>query len=218
MVRSSIVALTIGCVALLSIDLEAHTRAGRHTFDIVATVSRDVITPPQAAAMVAEVNRIWLRAAVRVIWTNGPLLLPSSALNVSVYIDDRLRLPCPEDVQPLGAVTRIDGEIQPAIFVSRSAIHRLMESAGVRRVGDPFDFLYGRLVGRVVAHELGHLLLESDEHRSFGLMRPRFRTSDVTTSDTQPFGIHGNDLAMIRRQLTAQTLLARARRDRSPAR
>jgi len=39
--------------------------------------------------------------------------------------------------------------------------------------------LIAKLVGRSLAHELGHVLLNSTDHASSGLMRASYRAADV---------------------------------------
>jgi hypothetical protein len=55
--------------------------------------------------------------------------------------------------------------------------NRVLNSGGER------DFNGGVLLGRVVAHELGHVLLTTTEHSAKGLMRPVFGLHDVLSDD-----------------------------------
>jgi hypothetical protein len=66
------------------------------------------------------------------------------------------------------------------------------------------------LVGRVAAHELGHLLLGSNAHAEHGLMRPAW---DLSRLDRGDWAFTLEDAAAIRSRLQqrdAATLLARA--------
>lgn len=66
------------------------------------------------------------------------------------------------------------------------------------------------LVGRVAAHEIGHLLLGSNAHAGHGLMRPAW---DLSRLDRGDWAFTREDAAAIRRRLQqrdAATLLARA--------
>jgi hypothetical protein len=45
------------------------------------------------------------------------------------------------------------------------------------------DVRGGRLLGRIVAHELGHALLTTMVHSKTGLMRPVFGLKDVLSDD-----------------------------------
>ena len=68
------------------------------------------------------------------------------------------------------------------------------------------------IVGRVSAHELGHLLLGSNVHASHGLMRPSW---DLQRVDRGDWDFTAEDAATIRSRLqrrTAAALLARADR------
>ncbi len=52
-----------------------------------------------------------------------------------------------------------------------------IESGGER------DLRGGLLIGRVVAHELGHVLLTTLAHSQTGLMRPVYGLKDVVSAD-----------------------------------
>ena len=47
------------------------------------------------------------------------------------------------------------------------------------RAGGLHDLLHMRMLGRCVAHELGHVLLDSAAHTPEGLMRGRFGPRDA---------------------------------------
>jgi hypothetical protein len=59
----------------------------------------------------------------------------------------------------------------------------------------------GRALGRVLAHELGHVLLAAPTHRKDGLMRARFRAGDLGAVDPSPFALTGIDIARLRSRL-----------------
>ncbi len=75
-----------------------------------------------------------------------------------------------------------------------------------RRTGTPL----ATIVGRVAAHEIGHLLLGSQAHAARGLMRP---TWDMARVDRGDWGFTREDAAVIRAHVArrgATALLARA--------
>jgi hypothetical protein len=72
----------------------------------------------------------------------------------------------------------------------------------------PFGYLYGRMVGRVIAHELGHLLLNSPRHARFGLMRPVFGTRDVETDDPRAFALLPHDVKSLEESVMALSAAA----------
>ena len=60
------------------------------------------------------------------------------------------------------------------------------------------DRVYARALGRVLAHELGHLLLGLNGHRERGLMRPTFSHGNLTTLGRRAFRFAEDDLQAIR--------------------
>jgi hypothetical protein len=69
------------------------------------------------------------------------------------------------------------------------------------------------LLGRAIAHELGHLLMATSAHATHGLMRPVWSQSEVRRRRTSDWSFEPREIAAIRarahtRQATALTELA----------
>ena len=64
---------------------------------------------------------------------------------------------------------------------------------------DVNEAIYARALGRVLAHELGHLLLRLNGHRDNGLMRPAFSHRSLTKKGNRAFRFSKKDLEAIRR-------------------
>jgi hypothetical protein len=60
------------------------------------------------------------------------------------------------------------------------------------------DLKLGRALGRVLAHELGHLLLALNGHRSEGLMRANFKHRDLSGNRSRPFRLSSRDTERLR--------------------
>jgi len=58
--------------------------------------------------------------------------------------------------------------------------------------------MHARALGRVFAHELGHLLLRLNEHREDGLMRSSFSHRSLTARGGRSFRLSKEDLERIR--------------------
>jgi hypothetical protein len=84
----------------------------------------------------------------------------------------------PEAGAILASTAVSDGEVLPFIGVDCVTVARLLAPAlpneAARR-----NFLYGRALGRVVAHELFHALTGTREHDDSGIAKHSFRASDI---------------------------------------
>ena len=47
--------------------------------------------------------------------------------------------------------------------------------------------IVGRALGRVIAHEIGHIVLDSGQHTPAGLMRPTHRAADLIERGREAF-------------------------------
>ena len=84
----------------------------------------------------------------------------------------------PETGTILASTAVSDGEVLPFIGVDCATVARLLApelpNEAARR-----NFLYGRALGRVVAHELFHALTGTREHDDSGIAKHSFRASDI---------------------------------------
>jgi hypothetical protein len=195
----------IAATAILVAPATAAEQPSR-PFNIRAVLDDSALSRGQLAAMKSEVDAIWAPLEVRISWRRG---LNSGELpadwTVAVDIRESLPLADPSAPQPLGAVAVVQGQMRRTIFVSRRKVQQLVAGAGVR-TGDGFhDHVFGRFVGRIVAHELGHLLLDSSRHRDIGLMRQRFEVQDVLTSSRSRYTFGEQDLIALRERLLVRT-------------
>jgi hypothetical protein len=84
----------------------------------------------------------------------------------------------PETGAILASTAVSDGEVLPFIGVDCATVAKLLAPAlpdGMARR----NFLYGRALGRVVAHELFHALTRTREHDGSGVAKHSFRASDI---------------------------------------
>jgi len=86
----------------------------------------------------------------------------------------------------------------------------LLDLTGDTHVNTPFleyppglrDQFLARALGRVIAHELGHILLQSVEH-DVGIMRPVQAGRDLVSPDRATFSLSAPDLARLRANIHA---------------
>ena len=142
---------------------------------------RDDMSGPTFTTLRDEANRIWLRHGVTLIWTR-PAPVDCDIL-VPVLFDDALvRKTVGRKRNDALAVTVFSGR-QRFIRVSAPRAYLMIASTrdGASQIGSrgDRDFRAGILLGRVVAHELGHALLQTTLHAETGLMRPIFGANDA---------------------------------------
>jgi hypothetical protein len=105
---------------------------------------------------------------------------------------------------PLGGVTfSPDGVPNPVIFVFNQPLVRLATAPGVlnsRNFQWPAalrDAVIARVLGRVLAHEIGHFILRSRTHSAAGLMRSRQSIEDLVSPDRRQLGLSPLDVEQL---------------------
>jgi hypothetical protein len=74
--------------------------------------------------------------------------------------------------EPLGQTHVADGKVLPFADVLCDAVHRLVDSDLRGMNSRQREELMGRALGRVVAHELYHILARTTDHTNHGISRP----------------------------------------------
>ncbi|HET9833421.1 MAG TPA: hypothetical protein VFP91_16995 [Vicinamibacterales bacterium] len=106
----------------------------------------------------------------------------------------------------LGSIRFHDGVPEPAIVLYPVVIGALVSATpyGSFMVDSPGalrDLVLGRVLGRALAHEIGHFLLRSQEHSTGGLMRASQPTAALMDPDRHRFELSAGDvrrLAVVR--------------------
>jgi len=88
-------------------------------------------------------------------------------------------------VPAVGRATGIDAdEYEPFELSIHLHVDRSITSRGMLIA---YDHDLGRALGRVLAHEIGHVLLAAPNHANAGLMRAAFRADELAALDRAPF-------------------------------
>jgi hypothetical protein len=95
----------------------------------------------------------------------------------------------------LATTTITDGQVLPFSSLNCGALTNSVSAALAKEAGARRDFLYGRAMARVVAHELYHVLMRTTEHGRSGVARSCFSGSDLLT---ERFEFEGTALARLR--------------------
>ncbi len=93
-----------------------------------------------------------------------------------------------------------DGNILPFSWINCDTLNRFLSPVLEGQAEDRREFLYGRAMGRLAAHELYHVLSNTPGHDGFGVAKPSFTTHDVLTDQ---FDFDQNTLARLKSMPTA---------------
>ena len=118
----------------------------------------------------------------------------------------------PEDVSSasaLGWVPFVQGRARQLVFLRVDRARAMIEPLSPRTNPDSFtELLVARLLGRSLAHELGHVLLNSQSHEATGLMRARYRAGDVLSVPTSAYSFNAVERARLFAGMTGEARLA----------
>ena len=144
----------------------------------------DNTTPPGVlSAMRREVEAIVIPAGIHLTWNSSPDAGVYSRIAV-MRLQGRCR---PEaaiqhdrhDAEPLGQTQVVDGKVLPFADVRCDSVRKVIDRDLRAAPSADRDELLGRALGRVMAHELYHILLRIRSHGRSGLARPVLTSSDL---------------------------------------
>jgi hypothetical protein len=201
-IRKSAAIIAITCSVCAGAAFSGQLHPYRDAASVcVRLTSHDHLSGPALRTLEEEATRIWLRHGIELTWTQPvPNACPTI---VAVVFDERELLKLAGGLRDEAlARTLFLGRTQ-TIYVSvprafAMLAHLTAKNKTLDTVGER-DFRGGTLLGRVVAHELGHVLLTTLSHSAEGLMRPVFGLRDVLSSDdatTRLSSVETNRLVM----------------------
>jgi len=147
--------------------------------------------PRLEASAMDEVTHIWAEYGVDIQALNPRDAVRDDAVRLTVVLANLPNVPTAPGM--LGSIPFLDGTPEPVILLYPDAITTLISNVRVSALPDhdwPFmlrDVINGRVLGRALAHEIGHYLLRSRQHSAIGLMRARQSTIDLVGFDRRHF-------------------------------
>jgi len=168
-----------------------------------------------------EVERVWEPYGVTLCWAEGPRGCEGVEARVRVLIADDLPASAIRETarQPVvGRITFHAGAPGSDIVLSLTSARTLVVRAtlGGRPISDWPTAIAAHFIplvmGRALAHEIGHYVLGTREHASRGLMSSSFRPDEVTFGGVTRFSLPRPDAARMRLECVAGAIEARAER------
>ena len=167
--------------------------------------------PPPALvrSLEDEASAIWTRYGVRIAWNDRhPPECVEAVGSFEVYVSRTAQSPGPTPhPAALGRTWVPDGAIDHLpIRLDRGVAEHVLVSLGEDElvpwfgafVPAPSDI--GRALGRVLAHEIGHVILRAPEHQRRGLMRPSFVAADLYDPTSTANRLSPAEVARLRRR------------------
>jgi hypothetical protein len=147
-------------------------------------------------ALVNEAESIWRDAHVRLRWleaNNGSE--PGPALKI--LVTHRIVVTNDGHHWTVGELLRFEDSTAIAIASIPAALRIVEESPELRLVNLPATGQYrlGIVLGRAVAHEIGHYLLDTNAHAPYGLMRATIDAREFADPRTGAFRLDRESIA-----------------------
>lgn len=160
------------------------------------------LPPVSRAALVAEAEALWARAGVRLVWRNGAdrgvetdralrvlvIPRPASSPSRSDYALGELLSFGPPNALAVVSIDRVQ-----ALVNGSHASSTMPPSLQATRTGI--------VLGRAVAHEIGHYLLNSRSHTDKGLMRASFDVRELLDRRSGLFELDDDSRAWIQQRI-----------------
>jgi hypothetical protein len=203
----------IDAVLSLALAILAIGGSSRSPLVIAAMLSwnSDTVPAAQTNRVEREVTAIWRRFGIDVQWRDAR----PGELRVTVVVKDTGT--AAGSLAPLGWVNFVNNEPSAVMYASADAAWDIVQTGRTdagRFADDPLalqQVVAARLIGRAVAHELGHYLLGSRVHSRRGLMRATLDVVDALTRGADWYDLDRGQRAMLERRLAWLAAAARAR-------
>ena len=167
-------------VARLGAERAAPRPIGR--LDVLLTTDPH-LSASARAAMMSEADAIWRRHGIVIEWLPPAAVRPAAPHRLRVLVVHK-RLAVDPSLEPvaIGELMRPPGGHPVAMISIEAARHLVSSVAG--RFGEDLAAVderrLGKVLGRTLAHEIGHYLLDTPTHAQRGLMRPHFDAFEFT--------------------------------------
>jgi hypothetical protein len=207
LMRAGIVVTALVAIALLvPLQLQAARALAVPLFSLRAllTVARD-LPAVSKRVLVSEAERIWRREGVALEWPSAPADVTAS-LRVLVITRRDAILKGSRERWPVAELVPQTDQRALAIASIASAERVLDEASSSRlllaRPGF-VEYRLGVVLGRAVAHEIGHYLLATATHADHGLMRAAIDAHEFADPPANTFALDDAAGRWLRARLTS---------------
>jgi hypothetical protein len=155
------------------------------------------------ATLIEEADALWARAGVRLVWRNGAERVTEADRALRVLVIPRpASSPSARPDYALGELLSF-GPPNALAVVSIDQIQQLLKSSPTSSTMPPSlqASRIGIVIGRAVAHEIGHYLLNSRAHAHRGLMRATFDVRELLDRRQGIFELDDDSKARIQRRI-----------------
>jgi len=211
-------AATTTLVAAIVISVGNHLTAGslsvsRTPLHVLLTVSSD-LAPLSRQTLISEAERIWTREQVDIDWTRPGYPVEPSDAPLRVMVVPRPQRSTAGEQWPVAELIA-EGAPRAVAIASIDGAERVVNEATRSRALDartPREYQLGLVLGRAVAHEIGHFLLSTNTHARSGLMRATVDAREFTAVNGDSFRLdHDASRWLRQRRTTALTPLTAIR-------
>ena len=190
-----------------TVDAAPAVQAPLYSLTALLSVASD-LSGAARGALIAETERIWGREGVKLIWPTTPVD-ETASLRILVITRREALAKGGTERWAVGELVPQSGQRALAI-ASIAAAERVIAEADARRLQlleshESGDYRLGVVLGRAVAHEIGHYLLATATHANRGLMRASIDASEFADPGARTFTLDDAAASWLRQRLTQTT-------------
>jgi hypothetical protein len=172
----------------------------RQTTTLRLRVTVDARLPASArTGLCREAASIWRSAGVELDWASGSAELAADGRTLRLLVVERPGAPSRAGSFAVAELIRLDGGAAVAIASIDRARQVVENTTGTSplRPARWDDNLVGVVLGRAIAHEIGHFLLSTQTHAKHGLMRAQFSPHEFTDLRSTTFALDAEAAAWL---------------------